>query len=195
VSDHRTIAESYSSATESSDLRMRTERRGDVDLMIAAGWIADGLGPMLYRLQVEFDSVRVMLRGQGHLSPIERFLVLDKLKTLRPAAEYLRGFAIGQAILTGAPVTSEVAKLVMGQVLDIFLDPTCHHCDGRGFNGGSHRGEPQTICRPCRGSGNRRENIGKNEQQRAFGAHLLAQMQLRLDEVDRQLRAFLKTYS
>lgn len=52
-----TLGERYSSATESTNLKMG-ERRSDVDIIIAAGLIPDGFGLTLYRLMFEFDSVR-----------------------------------------------------------------------------------------------------------------------------------------
>lgn len=52
-----TIGERYSSATESSNLKMG-ERRSDVDVIIAAGLVPDNFGLTLYRLMFEFDAVR-----------------------------------------------------------------------------------------------------------------------------------------
>lgn len=55
--DAPTIEERYDRATRSSHLEVR-ETRCDVDHLIAAGWIRDGIGPMLYRLHAEWDAVR-----------------------------------------------------------------------------------------------------------------------------------------
>lgn len=187
-----TIGERYSKATESSDLRVRAERRGDVDALIAAGWIKDGLGPTLYRLLVEFDTVRAQLRGAASLSRIDRLLVLDRLKSLRLAHVALRVFAIEQAEEQRFFRPDRIVWFLTDRVLGVFLDPTCPHCAGRGFNGGSHRGEPQVLCRPCRGAGHRRDQIGRDDQERAFAQHLLGQLDVTLDEVDRQMRAFMR---
>ena len=192
MTEARTIGEAYSSATESSDLRVRAETRGDVDSLIAAGWCDESLGTRLYRLQVEFDSVRAVVRGPGALSPIERFMILDKLKSLRTARDELGQYSLEQAERKGFARPMRVVFALTGRVLDVFLDPTCHHCEGRGFNGGTHRGEPQVLCKPCRGSGHRRDEIGKDEQERAFAVHLLLQLDLILAEVDRQMRGFLR---
>ena len=192
MSEGRTIGEAYSSATESSDLRVRAERRGDVDTLIAAGWVLDGLGTMLYRLQVEFDSVRAVLRGPGPLSPIERFLILDRLKSLRPTRQALGACAVDQAERVRFYRPQRDVMRVTGRVLDVFLDPLCHHCEGRGFNGGTHRGEPQVLCRPCRGSGHRRDQIGKDELERHFAAFMLAQLEAWIGEVDRIMLSYLR---
>lgn len=53
------VAERYSSAVESSNLRVRGETvRGDADYLIAAGWGGSGLGPRLMRLRKEFDIIK-----------------------------------------------------------------------------------------------------------------------------------------
>ena len=192
MNDAPSIGERYSAAIESSDLRVRAEKRGDVDILIAAGWVGEGLGPMLYRLQVEFDLVRADVRGPGTLSPIERYLILEKMKTLRPARQALGSFVVEEAEKWGAPWEPAVLRLLMGQVLDVFLDPTCHHCEGRGFHGGTHRGEQQVLCRPCRGSSHRRDQIGKDAAQAHFGAHLLAQLERQLVDVERAMKRFLR---
>ena len=189
--DPPTIGERYSSAMESSDLRVRAERRGDVDSLIAAGWTGEGLGTMLYRLLVEFDSVRGQI-GPALLSPINRLSVLDRLKSLRPTHAVLRVFAIEQAERKRFHRADRIVWFLVDRTLGVFLDPLCPHCGGRGFNGGSHRGEPQVLCRPCRGVGNRLSDIGRDDEERAFATHLLIQFDVELTEVDRQMRAFLR---
>lgn len=54
--DRPTTAERYTRATNSSDLSVASRQRGDVDLLIAAGWAGDTLGVLLYRLRSEFDA-------------------------------------------------------------------------------------------------------------------------------------------
>lgn len=52
----RTTEEAYASATTSSDLRVQAERRGDADILIAAGWSMSRVGSALLRLHSEYDS-------------------------------------------------------------------------------------------------------------------------------------------
>ena len=52
-----TLGERYSIATETSNLRLM-ERRGDADLIIAAGLSPNALASSVYRLRIEYDSVR-----------------------------------------------------------------------------------------------------------------------------------------
>lgn len=59
--DRATIKERYTRALNASRLVL-AERPGDVDLLIAAGWIKEGLATQLYRLMAEFDTARGDLR-------------------------------------------------------------------------------------------------------------------------------------
>lgn len=187
--DKPTIAERYSRAIESSDLRVR-ETRGDVDVLIAAGW-AEGLGTLLYRLMVEFDSVRADVR-RGPLNQTERLLILSQLTTLRDAREALGRFAIQQATRRRFMQPDAVVLKLVGKVLDVFLDPLCHHCEGRGFTGGSHRGEKRVLCQPCGGSGHRRHRIGRTDQEHAFTASLLTDMDCKLAEVSAAMKRMMR---
>lgn len=61
--DRPTLPERYSSAIDSSHLEVSADERGDVDLLIAAGWVGPSLGVALYRLRSEWDCVRAELRA------------------------------------------------------------------------------------------------------------------------------------
>jgi hypothetical protein len=170
-----TVAERYSTATRSSNLRVAERRNGDADVLIAAGWSENTLGALLYRLHAEFDVVRAEVR-QGPLNATERLLILGRLKTLRETKEALGAFAIQQATRRRYMQPDKVVLQLVGRVLDVHMDPLCPHCEGRGFVGGSHRGEKQAICRPCRGTGHRKEWVGKDSAERWFARHLLCEM-------------------
>lgn len=176
IDDHPpTVAERYTTATRSSNLRVAERRNGDADVLIAAGWSDDTLGSLLYRLHAEFDAVRAEVR-QGPLNQTERLLILGRLKTLRETKVALGAFAIQQATRRAYMQPDNVVLQLVGRVLDVHLDPLCHHCDGRGFVGGAHRGEKQVLCRPCRGTGHRKEWVGKDPSERWFARHLLCEM-------------------
>lgn len=235
--DPPTIAERYQRATHSSHLRVQ-ERRGDVDYLIAAGWLREGLGAVMYRLRVEYDTVRGEMRAAEASLPgweevaheveakipaaakawhpplaytpyrlqeeadrirvearnyvlTERAFALAKLKTLRAARDAFGAFAIVMATKVAFMQDDAAALTIAGRVLDVWLDQLCHHCDGRGFTGGSHRGEHQTLCRPCRGSGHRRDWIGKTAEERQFAGRLLAELEQNQAGVDAQMRHLL----
>jgi hypothetical protein len=73
-----TLAEKYARAINSSHLEVCERRRGDVDLLIAAGWVPEHVGTMLYRLAVEFDEARgdtaiVRRNHTGQLQQVHSF--------------------------------------------------------------------------------------------------------------------------
>lgn len=56
--DRPTVAERYVKALRSSHLEVDAETRGDVDMLVAAGYVREGVGTALYRTRAEFDAVR-----------------------------------------------------------------------------------------------------------------------------------------
>lgn len=193
--DIPSVGERYSSAVRSSNLRVKLEARGDVDMMIAAGCVPDGLGATLYRLAVEFDTVRNELRDAKGLNQTERYLILSRMRTLRPAKEEIHAWAVVEATRQRFMQPDSVVAQIVARVIDAHLDPKCHHCEGRGFVGGGrheHTG-PQIICRACRGTGSRRDSIGKTREEIAFAAHLLAELGERMRSVETMMRRYLHT--
>lgn len=83
-----------------------------------------------------------------------------------------------------------VVSILAGRVLDVFLEPTCLRCSGRGFSGG-YNGKMQTICNNrggCGGSGKRPiDNIGNTKEQHAFSYYLYGQAERLLTNVEIQL--------
>lgn len=147
--------ERYARAINSSHLEVKDEARGDVDTIIAAG-MAERLGVMLVRLRAEWDTIHPAERMQAADDLTARVLVLIKLRSLEPAKGAILRFALGQAERRGIDPSDAGLLDLCAKVLDVWLDRKCHHCEGRGFNGGYR--EPQITCRPCRGSGNRRQS-------------------------------------
>jgi hypothetical protein len=82
-----------------------------------------------------------------------------------------------------------VIGILAGRVLDVFLEPTCIRCSGRGFNGGYNG--MQTICNTrggCGGSGKRSiDNIGNTREQHEFSYFLYGQAEHLLTNVEIQL--------
>jgi hypothetical protein len=197
-----TIEERYSRAVRSSHLQVTTKEPGDVDKLIAAGWVKDSLGTTLYRLRTEFDAIAADLRRasdpRGTPDPgavlTERMLILMRLKSLERARDHLGNFAQQLATRGRHMLDNAAVATIAGRVLDVFLDPNCHHCAGRGFNGGSHRGEARVLCRHCKGSGHRKGWIGRDAKEQEFAAHLLAAMDRTQGEVAGRMRGFLREY-
>lgn len=174
------IAERYVACATSSHLKVEGGPC-DADMLIAAGRISaagiDPLGLLLWRLRGEFDAVRAELRPEGELNITERFLVLAELRSLHPAkqrlwetvSEWLRTSWLGGDEM---PMLRDEAMAVTGRVLDAWLDPNCPTCEGRGFSGGTHRGEQRLRCRGCSGTGLRRTSIARDGRQRLLADRL-----------------------
>ncbi|HEY9138770.1 MAG TPA: hypothetical protein VIM67_10885, partial [Terriglobus sp.] len=84
----------------------------------------------------------------------------------------------------------DVVRILAGKVLDVFLEPTCFRCCGRGFSGG-YDGQVQTICPlrgGCGGTGKRPlSHIGNNREQHDFSLYLYGQVERLLTDVEIQL--------
>lgn len=57
MSEPITVEERYTTATHTSNMRVEADKRGDADLMIAAGWCSSTLGSALLRLHSEWDGL------------------------------------------------------------------------------------------------------------------------------------------
>lgn len=221
--DRPTIGERYSTATESSNLKL-SDRRGDVDLIIAAGLMPDGLAGTMYRLQCEYDRMRgehmaaeERLRFQELMAQretgeddetgetaeersekiiaeaqrravTEHLLILMHLTSLRDAKEEFGRFALQEANRRRLERDNRAVAAIAGRVLDVWLRPKCHACDGVGTVGGSARNDFRAICRPCKGSGHRRDSIGKDDAERAFAGRLLMETDAMMAQAARDIR-------
>lgn len=190
IDEPPTLAERYQRAVNSSHLRAE-DGRCDVDYLIAAGWLKDGLGPALYRLRGEFDTVRASVR-RGPMNSTEMMLVLSQLKTLQSTKQAFGAFAETQATKAVYMQPPQVVAALAGRVLSVWLDKLCHACEGRGFNGGTHRGEAVVKCRGCGGFGERRSNLGDSMEDRRFARLLMDAIASQLAAVDRAMRTRLR---
>lgn len=171
-----TIGERYSTACVSADLRLR-EVRSDVDYLIAAGLSSSQFGATLFRLRSEFDAVKAQIKGQGASSLVDRVLILSQLGTLHTAKQQLGAYSIKIATRRAFMEPDEKVLILAGRALDLFLDPTCDKCEGRGKNGGY--GSPEVICRSCGGTGRRHiSQATKVEAHRAFVQHMVSCMEM-----------------
>lgn len=175
VIDCPTIDESMSCAANSSDLTLRPERRGDADVLIAAGLSQLRLGGALMRLHSEHDAAsrgrvasladfaparadreqRQVAAAQAHAHNVsEAALLLDRLKSL-PA---VRAALTHQLTVWGV----QEPQAVCVAVLRWWLQPTCHRCGGTKWEvvpgTGRHSGR---ACKSCDGTGETRLPAGQ----------------------------------
>lgn len=237
--DRPLIDERYARAVEADSLEVSADRRGDVDLLIAAGWVRESLGTALYRLRTEFDQVRGALRITRDALPywdelrtvadreaaaaLKRWhpplrypdreiyearrmtdeaqafattalaLTLNELKTLRDTRQALGRFAEKLAARDHWDAAPTTITRVAGRVLELWLDPKCPRCEGRGYNGGFTA--PMELCQlpphGCGGSGRRSAELWNTVRGEQFGRHLLAEIERKCDIVDGLMRAYL----
>lgn len=189
--DMKTVAERYASAIESSNLRTRLDRRCDTDILMAASWASSSLGANLARLRSEFDSAKAEVTGQGATSQIDMVLALSKMPSLGAVKNELGRFAVRQATLRKFMEPDSVVLALVGQALQMFLDPTCHKCNGVGHAGGY--GLPEVVCKHCDGGRRTFRLAGRTDQQREFMKFLLAQMEASTGFAEDQMRKLLRT--
>lgn len=181
----------YIRAIRSSHLKLKTEL-GDVDTVIAAGMSDREHGALLMRLRAEYDTTRRRMMVKAD-TLTEQLLILAELKTLHAASQSIGAFAHARAQRDGLGLSHGEIRRIGGAVLDAWLDRRCHECAGRGFNGGSHRGEPTVRCRACRGTGARRlDLLSKAPAGQALAELLLAEMDRVTESATRRMNRLLR---
>lgn len=148
MSDVRTVDEAYSSAGNADDLTVKADRRGDADVLIAAGLTPGLLGSALLRLHSEWDGAAKPRK----LTETDARLLYGALKTLPKVID-----AVGQwAAKRGYSEPYELA----GGVVAYWLDDGCNACQGRGFDVIPGTPTLGAACKRCGGSGKRRPPEG-----------------------------------
>ena len=147
--ERRTIEESYTSATQSSNLRCEADRRTDVDILLASGMTPGILGSALMRLHSEFDGTA----KPAVLTATEALLLTGKLKSLPRVLQALEDWATLRAL--------DAPKRLAQAVVAHWLDARCQPCHGRGHEQIAGTPSLGRACRVCRGTGKRKEPMGE----------------------------------
>lgn len=145
--DRKTVEESYTSATQSSNLRCEADRRTDVDVLIAAGWTPGILGGALIRLRSEYDGSS---KRAGTVT--DAVLLVGQLKSLPRALEVIEAWAKERAIADH--------KRLAQSVLAHWLDSNCKPCHGRGHEVIAGTPSLGRKCKACHGAGKRKDPMG-----------------------------------
>lgn len=152
----RTVEESYTSATQSSDLKCDTRDdspRSDADVLIAAGLTPGILGGALMRLHSEYDgSSEKQVR-----TATDAILLMGKLKSLPRVLQALEDWAV----LRGMDAPKRLAQAVVAH----WLDARCHPCHGRGHEQIAGTPSLGRACKVCKGAGKRKEPMGEAGRQ------------------------------
>lgn len=111
MTDPRTLDERYSRAMRSSDLQPTPEQRVDVDYLIAAGLVKEGLGTMLYRLATEWDMASGDYRlARNHARAVEMQALQIQRNARKYPAEAETLLAEADRLLTQARAEAITAK-------------------------------------------------------------------------------------
>lgn len=106
-----------------------------------------------------------------------RAFILIELQSLREAREHVATLAWMMSKRHG--IDGVAAVRLSGRVLETYLDPICHFCDGVGRTGSGYLGEIGKVCRHCLSVGQRRDVIGNSPAETTFSAVLFGELQRR----------------
>lgn len=135
-----TIAERYGSASETSDLRLRDDRRTDADVLLAAAYASRGDR----RGMIALATYRMKLTGDRH--------------GIAQVVEEAMGWLIGRGARSGgkAKLGRPEARHISETVLRWWLDDVCRRCHGRRYElvPGTQI-VSDNLCHTCHGTGKR----------------------------------------
>lgn len=106
-----------------------------------------------------------------------RAVILVSLTALRAARQELGALAVRMGANPKRGLEPATALQLAGRVLDVWLDETCHKCDGTGRIGNRYAGDRERECTACKGSGHRRDILGDSLKQTLFARDLFAELQ------------------
>lgn len=115
-------------------------------------------------------------------------LIMLQLSTLRVCKEMMGAFALRMAERLKFPKPQLHVMRLAEAVLDVHVQPVCPHCLGRRFTGGFGRNERKVPCRPCKGMGTRRDQLGADDADRLFAGRLLMELSALMDRGEEQLQ-------
>lgn len=157
--------------------------------ILAAGMTREALGPMLLRLQIEYDTLSRQEIGQATADHTTRLLVFMQLKSLPAARQAIGQFAIQQATRKQFMKPDiEVLKLVPW-IIQAFLDSQCEPCQGTGSVG--RYGEVRTTCKACGGS--RRFLPRPRNEGEIFALYVLDELHRKVGKAKAEMRRLLRT--
>lgn len=219
MTDLPTTAERYATAIETSNMRV-AEGRCPADIIIAAGWARSGIGMLLLRLRGEWDDVKrvheqavaalnvgeksaARLRAQDKPEDADaaikaatdaavtaRAMILVEISTLYATKQALGARALDMAHRGRHEIPEADVLRLAGRCLDVWLDPNCPACSGRGYSGGGrheHATAP-VVCKPCGGTGKRSTAVGRDDNERRFARAMLCHMDEAITSAEIQMR-------
>lgn len=174
-------------------LRLRAEYDAVRGALERAGQIAPNRAPdrkalegriVMAKRADDFASAELLqrdLESFKHRTEAEiktaRAVVLVSLTALHDARQELGALAVRMAANPKRGLGAAAALQLAGRVLDVWLDETCHKCDGTGRLGNRYAGDRERECPACKGTGHRRDILGDSLKQTLFARDLFAEVQ------------------
>ena len=166
--ERRGVEEAYTSASTSSNLRVEADKRGDADVIIAAGWNQSRIGGALLRLHTEFDSSeKPRMAAAEQFTPAGKTTKEQRAHAARQAHAFNlheTGLLLGKLKALPDVRTQTTLQLVKWgvaeaetkgmQVIRWWLQQNCPTCNGTKFQvvPGTHRHNGK-ACATCGGTG------------------------------------------
>lgn len=125
-------------------------------------------------LIVEAEAIQPRTKAQVKTA---HAVILVALTSLHSARQELGILAVRMAASPKRSLEPAAALQLAGRVLDVWLDETCHKCDGTGRLGNRYAGDRERECPSCKGSGHRRDILGDSLKQTLFARDLMAELQ------------------
>lgn len=125
-------------------------------------------------LIIEAEAIQPRTKAQVKTA---HAVILVALTSLHSARQELGILAVRMAASPKRSLEPAVALQLAGRVLDVWLDETCHKCDGTGRLGNRYAGDRERECSSCKGSGHRRDILGVSLKQTLFARDLMAELQ------------------
>lgn len=172
--------ERYARSVRSSHLECPLDRPADIDALIAAGLVRDGIGVDLLRLRIDYDAVSGLPGGRKSLALLKR-MAPTRLRLIR--------FACDLADQKRFAANADEIEAIVIRVIDLYLDPTCPPCEGTGLVG--EYGTVRSVCQACHGS-KARELLWDGEAQERFVRLLQVRMAEKIDTARRVIQRKLR---
>ena len=137
-----TVEESYITAGHATNLRVVAEKRGSIDIIVAAGWCDSRVGTALMRLASEWDGAA----KKPHMPDTDYTMLRAKLKSLTPV--------LNQVVDVMARMGIANPETKAGPILGFWLSQECRSCRGLKFL--TIRDTPvlsSQRCKACYGTG------------------------------------------
>ena len=137
-------------------------------------------------LIVEAEAIQPRTKAQVKTA---HAVILVALTALQGARQELGALAVRMGANPKRCLEPATALQLAGRVLDVWLDETCHKCDGTGRIGNRYAGDRERECTACKGSGHRRDILGDSLKQTLFARDLFAEVQRQVGAAAAGLKA------